>query len=90
MLWQPSIVRWKAEMYSISDQQENLIMLLLSARGGTPKLRNGDFVGLIAGDCVGLCPRCKKQTPEAEVLYSGSAGKLDCPVPQQPHLKAKV
>ena len=82
MLWQPSIVRWKAEMYSISDQQENLIMLLLSARGGTPKLRNGDFVGLSVGDCVELRPRCKKKTPGAGVLYSGSAGKLDCPVPQ--------
>ena len=75
-------MRWKAKMYSISDQQENLIMLLLSARGGTPKLRNGDFVGLSVGDCVELRPRCKKKTPRAGVLYSGSAGKLDYPVPQ--------
>ena len=43
------MVRWKDEKYSISDQQENLIMLLLSARGGTPNFARQTY---ITGKCA--------------------------------------
>ena len=66
MLWQPSIVRWKAEMYSISDQQENLIMLLLPRVAAHQSCETAILLGLVLATALSSARAVKRRPRELE------------------------